>query len=208
MTNILLLAGRLASDPIEGTSQNGPWIRLRMITPAGYTDKQTNEWVDTSVGHDLMISARREGLYRYVQRNAQKGRWIEVQAALNYREYVREGQGTGIHVAAIQVERLRFPIGDRKDDGLGNRSDHGGRGGDGEGWNDGGGDGWGEGEGEGGWDQPNDGYQQGQQQRQQGSSRGNAGQAPNSSSGRNGGPQQGRQGGGVPGRDNRSGQRR
>lgn len=203
MTNILVLAGRLASDPTEGTSQNGAWIRLRMITPAGYTDKQTGEWVDTSVGHDLMIPARREGLYRYVQRNAQKGRWIEVQGALNYREYVKDGQGTGINVAAIHVERLRFPIGDRKDDGLGNRGDYGGNG---DGWNEGDGDGWDEG----GWDQPNDGYQQGQQQRQQGPSRGNGGQAPNAPSGRNGGPQQqGRQGGsGVPGRDNRSGQRR
>lgn len=119
MGNRLFLSGHLAFDP-EVKDHNGKkFVRFRVITNEGYKKRDTQEWVDRSMSHDLIVSdlsGDGKGLFGYITRNGQKGRWCEVEGKLHYREYKKDGEASGIYVASIVVDGVTFPIGDRRKD--------------------------------------------------------------------------------------------
>ncbi|KXV69932.1 hypothetical protein AD951_04445 [Acetobacter malorum] len=112
MTNRVFLSGRLAYDPevrTAGNQVNGrQFVTLRVITDEGYRNRETGEWIERNVGHDIVVGS--PDLMKYVRKWGWQGRWTEVETKLLYRERKEDGVGTGIFIPSLTAHYVRFPV--------------------------------------------------------------------------------------------------
>lgn len=112
MGNKVLLSGRLASDPVVRSAGNDAnsrqFMTLRLMTDEGYRDRESGEWVERSVGHDILINSPET--IAYVLKWGWTGRWCEVETRLMYRERKEDGLGTGVYVVSLTASSISFPV--------------------------------------------------------------------------------------------------
>ena len=110
--NKVHIIGNLTRDPEIKETANGRLARLGVATNRRYRDKETNEWVDATQFHDVVVFQDR--LIDVIENYCVKGTQVSVEGTLEHRSYEdKDGIKRNVTEIVIRPYGGEFQLGQR-----------------------------------------------------------------------------------------------